>query len=187
MPDFSSLVSMLNLRLGTLFALFLACAAIVFGPEMGLEFLAKIDATFAQWARIGLVVFGALTFVAVLSALWQGVKTVLRQGARIVYAPIGRWRAKSARLRDARNSLNDLTSDEYVILAYLVTRGEPHFEAPWNGGLAAGLLHRQLIRRRYRSYRMTTPFSVDEFVWRALHERKDDFVHPDPHGLPPYC
>jgi hypothetical protein len=182
MPDLSSLIQILNLRSGIWIALFMASCAIVFGPEIGLEFLSGLDELYIAWAKIGIAIFGSLSLVAVLTAIWQGLK--------LAYRPLQRHIHRRKEQQRARDVLDDLTAAETEILAYLWTRGERHFQADINGDRAATLVGRGIIRRAvrpgYTAHVLSVPYSVDALVWEAMGERPHDFHHPDPNGRPPY-
>lgn len=164
------------------FALLLASSALVFGPDLGLGFVEQIDTSWRKIAVLGVVLFGSLTLVGFLSALWRG--------CGVVGSFFQKRRRKASYKRAAENSLNDLTELEWSILAYLVTRGERHFTSNINGGRAASLIGRGLIHIAARPgqslHVLQTPFSIDDAVWEALLERKRDFVHPNPNGRAPY-
>jgi hypothetical protein len=182
MPDLSWIIKALDLGLRIWLGLTLASAILVFGPTLGLSFLEDVDPTVTAFAKVGFVVFGCLSAVSILAAAWRGV-------AWAWGIAVSR-RAKAARQRQAEESLDDITNREREILSFLVTRGERHFTTEIDGGFAAGLIGRGLIHRAVRSGQafdqLSTPFTVDEDVWKALQKRKDEFNHPKPDGRPPY-
>lgn len=182
MPDLSWIVKFLDLGLRIWLGLAAACAILVFGPAWGLSFLSDVSPNITVVAKVGLIIFGCLSVVSILAAMWRGIEWI----AGIVTKRIARAKYRKA----AEDSLNDLTNDEHEILAFLVTKGERHFRTDMTGGFAAGLIGRGLIHRAVKPGhafdQLSTPFTVDDDVWAALQERKDDFKHPDPNGRPPY-
>lgn len=183
MFDFTSLVQTLKLQASIWFALTIACGTIVFGPSVGLTFLNDTHEAVVGGSKLGLVLFGSLSLVSLLSAIWRAVLWCWGRVRRY-------WKRKDRR-KAAINSLNDLSAVETEILSYLVTNGERHFNADIDGGRAASLVGRGLVvasvKRGQMVDMLSTPFSVDEDVWEALKARKEDFHHPNPKGRAPYA
>jgi hypothetical protein len=182
MPDLSWFIKTLDLGLRIWLGLALASAVLVFGPDWGLSFLTDIPPTITAAAKVGLVVFGCLSAVSISAAAWRSIEWI--------GSIVSKRRAKTRYRKAAEKSLDDLTTRERDILAFLVTKGERHFTTAIDGGYAAGLIGRGLIKRAVRPgqafSQLSTPFSVDDDVWEALQKRKDEFKHPTPGGRPPY-
>lgn len=182
MPDLSWFIKSLDLGLRIWLGLTLASAVLLFGPTWGLSFLSAIPPTVTPFAQLALVVFGCLSAISILAFSWRGVE--------LTWGFVSKRIAKAQYRKAAAKSLDDLTKRERDILAFLVTNGERHFTTDVTGGFAASLIGRGLIVRAIRPGQaidqLVTPFSVDEAVWKALQQRKDEFEHPEPDGRPPY-
>jgi hypothetical protein len=204
MFDFTWLIQALGLGARIWFGLTLACVVLVFGPQFGWTFLNGIGDAWINVAKVGLVLFGSLSVVTVLSTVWSGIrwggtKAVGWNEARMSRraaeeaakaSAVEAEQKKAQRTIAANKAIDELTEREREILAYLVTRGERHFTTTMDGGFAAGLLGRGIVRMSVVGGQsidmLVTPFSVDPDIWQALLERKGEFVHPKPNGRPPY-
>jgi len=127
---------------------------------------------------IGALIFGCLTLAAMGDALAK------------VFNPVGRfhqWRLKHHEEREVRKFIPYMTDQDRMIIGYLLYHKQKMFQAEQDGGYAAPLISKGIIRRsgvHGQAVDLTRmPFEIPDHVWFVLEKNREEFPYkPSPTG-----
>ncbi len=127
---------------------------------------------------IGALIFGSLALAAMGSALAK----ILKPAARF-----DRWRLKRLDERVVRAFIPYMTDTDRVIIGFLLYHNQKMFQAEQDGGYAAPLISKGIIRRtgvHGQSVDLARmPFEVPDHIWSVLDKNREKFPYvPPPTG-----
>lgn len=95
---------------------------------------------------------------------------------------LARWLQKRADRRAVRDYIPHMTEEERAIVAYLLARNQRMFRYTIDGGRAATLLARGIVRIAGNQYvdPRRVPFIIPNHIWKVLAENRDAFPYTPP-------
>jgi hypothetical protein len=131
----------------------------------------------------GLLLFGFLALASFFSALFR-------------IAPVHRWAVTWWNLRRQQQAAEDyiqyMTDREKEIIAFLLAKNQKMFDAEIDGGYAAPLLSRGIVRiimvQGQHADHDRVPMAIPDHIWDVLVRNRDKFRYaPPPQGkVEPY-
>lgn len=127
---------------------------------------------------IAAVIFGCLSLAAILRALAEAIKPGMK---------IAQWRLKRKKIKEAREHIPYMTDKEREIIGYLLYHNQKMFQTNQDGGYAAPLLNKGIIKVSLRHGQvcdpLRVPFEIPDDVWSVLEKNKKLFSYsPPPEG-----
>jgi hypothetical protein len=126
---------------------------------------------------ISAIVFGSLAIASVASAIIKATQPL---------AHITRWRSKRAEQQAVRNYIPHMTKQDQEIIAYLLHHNQKMFQADQDGGYAAPLISKGIIRisaQRGQVLDLTrVPFAIPDHIWTVLVEQRERFPYRPDNG-----
>ena len=127
---------------------------------------------------IGTLIFGCLSLASIASAATK----YLKPGDRLK-----QWRLKRRRIKEVSNYIPFMTDKDKEIIGYLLYHKQKMFQANSDGGYAAPLISKGIIRLACKKGQvydaLWTPFEIPDYVWPILEKNKEHFPYnPPPRG-----
>lgn len=126
---------------------------------------------------VGAVVFWCLALASIGSALAKATDPMAR---------FRRWRLRREQQRSARDYIDYMTEKERHIIGYLLHHKNKVFQADEDGGYAAPLIARGIVRPSGRPGQVVdirrVPFEVPDHVWSVLEANRERFPYVPPTG-----
>ena len=127
---------------------------------------------------IGALVFGFLSLASIGSAAAKYMKP----GARIE-----QWRLRRRKIKEVSEYIPYMTDKDREIIGYLLYHKQKMFQADNDGGYAAPLISKGIIRVSCNQSQIYdpswTPFEIPDYAWSVLEKNKDHFPYnPPPKG-----
>jgi hypothetical protein len=127
-----------------------------------------------------------LSWIALLLSGFLAIGSLLSAASTLF--PIKAWVAHSVRIhrakRDLRNYIPFMTEKERQIIAYLLAKNQKTFTAEMDGGYAATLLSRGIVRITAQHGQQLdfshVPMSIPDPLWSVLLQFKDSFPYIPP-------
>jgi hypothetical protein len=132
----------------------------------------QLDSWMIQLAAFALLLSGFLAIASFISATLK-------------FFPVQTWVLHWINMRRAKRAVQDyiphMTEKERKIIAYLLAKNQKMFTAASDGGYAATLLSRGLVRVAAQSGQhvdmFDVPMMVPDYVWDVLVEHKEQFPY----------
>ena len=123
---------------------------------------------------IGAVIFTFLSLATLAKAVKLGVR-------------IEQWNLKRQKVKEVREFIPYMTDKDREIIGYLLYHNQKMFQADQDGGYAAPLISKGIIKISLRPGQMFdvshVPFEIPDYVWSVLEENKELFPYnPPPTG-----
>jgi len=127
---------------------------------------------------IGALIFGFLSLASIASAAAKYIKP----GDRL-----DQWRLKRKKIKAVAEFIPFMTDKDKEIIGYLFYHKQKMFQADNDGGYAAPLISKGIIRvacKKGQVYSSPwTPFEIPDYVWSVLEKHKEQFPYkPPPRG-----
>lgn len=152
-------------------ALAVACGAFLYFSRIGV--IPPLDRWMIAAAWFGLLFGGALWTALMTRAVWNTAAPVQRWT---------RWRSGRARRKAVANYIPHMTEEERGIVGYLLHHNQKSFDCDIDGGYAASLLARGIVRNGLTSGQvfdpLRVPMMVPDDVWEVLARHRDEFPAP---------
>ncbi|MCJ8158646.1 super-infection exclusion protein B [Sphingomonas sp. LaA6.9] len=159
------------------FALSVACGVFVYLAKSGL--LPPLEPWMLLLAVFIGIFAGALWASLIIRDLWKMIGLVTHWN---------RWRNSRARRKAVTDYIPHMTEDERKIVGYLLANNQKSFDCAADGGHAATLLARGIIRNALRPGQVFdmehVPMFVPDDVWNVLVAHKDSFPATNEEGHP---
>ncbi len=124
---------------------------------------------------IGALIFGCLFLAAMGSALANAIKPAAR---------INQWRQKRHEEKAVLEFIPYMTDKNRAIIGYLLYHNQKMFQADQDGGYAAPLISKGIIRRSgvhgQAVDQTRMPFEVPDHVWSVLEKNREAFPYTPP-------
>ena len=123
---------------------------------------------------------GALIFLSLfVAAVGDEVVKITKPADRI-----GRWCLKRREAREIREFIPYMTDKDREIIGYLLHHNQKMFQADQDGGYAAPLISKGIIRQSGRAGQVVTtssmPFEVPNHIWSVLKKNQEAFPYESP-------
>jgi hypothetical protein len=95
---------------------------------------------------------------------------------------LARWLQRKSEQRAVREYIPHMTEKEREIIAYLLAKNQKMFQTTIDGGYAATLLARGIVRTAGQQYvdQRRVPFAIPDHLWDVLVEHQADFPYTPP-------
>ncbi|MDO8273450.1 MAG: super-infection exclusion protein B [Gammaproteobacteria bacterium] len=126
---------------------------------------------------IGAIVFGSLSLAAIGSALVK----FIQPGVHIKL-----WLKKGQKLKEVRELIPFMSDKDKEILGYLLYKNQRMFQSDQDGGYAAPLISKGIIKISVSVedeqfvHSSWVPFEIPDYIWRELVARKEMFPYSPP-------
>jgi len=121
------------------------------------------------------LIFGFLSLAAISSAF---IKTI-EPGKRIKY-----WLYKRKKAKQVNDFISYMTDKDREILGYLLYHNQKTFQADSDGGYAAALISKGIIRVACKQGQIIdhswVPFEIPDYAWAVLEKNKSLFPYKPP-------
>ena len=127
---------------------------------------------------IGAVIFGCLSLAAIGNALAKAIKPGMR---------IDQWRLKRQKIIEVREYIPYMTDEDREIIGYLLYHNQKMFQTNQDGGYAAPLISKGIIKVSLRHGQvfdpLRVPFVIPDYAWSVFKKNKKLFPYsPPPEG-----
>lgn len=126
---------------------------------------------------IGALIFGFLSLASIGSAAAKYIKP----GDRL-----DQWRLKRRKIQQVIEYIPNMTDRDREIIGYLLYHKQKMFQAGNDGGYAAPLISKGIIRvacKKGQVYDPSwTPFEIPDYAWSVLEKNKEHFPYKPPKG-----
>ena len=127
---------------------------------------------------IGAVIFGCLSLAAIGNALTKAIKPGMR---------IDKWLLKRQKVKEVLEFIPYMTDKDREIIGYLLYHNQKMFQATQDGGYAAPLISKGVIKislRHGQTFDAShVPFEIPNYAWSVFEENKKLFPYnPPPKG-----
>ncbi len=124
---------------------------------------------------IGALIFGFLSLASIASAAAKYIKPGVR---------IDQWRMRRRKIKEIIEYIPYMSDKDREIIGYLLYHKQKMFQADNDGGYAAPLISKGIIRvacKAGQTYDSRwTPFEIPDYAWSVLERNKEHFPYKPP-------
>lgn len=173
----------LKLPTKVLAGLFLAAVAFLLLDHYGVLRLGDFHAQLRTGLIAAAVILGCLTLTSLVAEAWGAVKQSRKAGQLEARRSLRKKEADD-RLAEAQATvlkrLEHLSTEEIHVLAEALRRPAQSFVWSLHDGTISNLMGKHLVTSPGGTHHQDYyPFTIPDFVWAALLERRDEFLEKD--------
>jgi hypothetical protein len=148
-----------------------ACGSFLLLNALG--WVPPLDVWAVQTAAFGLLLFVCLGVASAATVATEFFRPRER---------LARWLQRNSEQRAVREYIPHMTEKEREIIAYLLAKNQKTFQTTIDGGHAATLMARGIVRAAGHQYvdQRRVPFTVPDHLWEVLAQHRANFPYAPP-------